>query len=197
VPSSPSATQQLILDAAQRITFSRGVSALRMAELAFELGMSKKTLYNYYPSKEALLAAMLEGHFQYYAARFQAVLTGPDLDFLGRLQHTMRLGWESNSSMTAEVTQDFRRHAPALWRNFEQKKAVAVQHYFQQLLADGKRLGILRADLHLAIVADILMEVMTYRLTLSELQGKNYTVPEAFATFYNLLLEGMLNTSSQ
>jgi AcrR family transcriptional regulator len=45
-----------ILEAAQRITFSRGLSALRVSELAYNLGMSKKKFYAYYPSKEALLA---------------------------------------------------------------------------------------------------------------------------------------------
>lgn len=197
MPIPPQDNSHLIVETAQRITFSRGVSVLRMAGLATELGMSKKTLYVYYPSKEALLEAMMETHFDHYDRLFGAVLAASERDFLSRLQETMRLGWEMNSAMTAEATQDFRRSAPVLLRTFEQKKAAAMQVYFHALLAEGQQQGFLRPELTLPIVVDILMEVITYRLTLNELQHKQYTVSEAFTTFYQLLFAGMLTDTAR
>lgn len=197
MPIPPQDNSHLIVETAQRITFSRGVSVLRMAGLAMELGMSKKTLYVYYPSKEALLEAMMETHFDHYDRLFGAVLAASERDFLSRLQETMRLGWEMNSAMTAEATQDFRRSAPVLLRTFEQKKAAAMQVYFHALLAEGQQQGFLRPELTLPIVVDILMEVITYRLTLNELQHKQYTVSEAFTTFYQLLFAGMLTDTAR
>ena len=197
MPISPQDSSHLILETAQRITFSRGVSVLRMAGLATELGMSKKTLYVYYPSKEALLDAMMAAHFDHYDRLFGEVLAQPERSFLGRLQETMRLGWEINSAMTAEATQDFRRSAPRLLQTLEQKKAAAMQVYFHILLAEGQQQGFLRPELSLPIVVDILMEVITYRLTLNELQHKPYTVSEAFTTFYQLLFAGMLTDSAR
>lgn len=182
-----------ILEVAQRITFSRGLSALRMGDLAYDLGMSKKTLYAYYPSKESLLVAMMDAHYQHYDALFLAVLHDRASSFLDRLQQTMRLGWEINGVMSAEVTQDFRRHAPGLLLDFEQRKATAVQTYFRQLLAEGQRLGLLREPISLPIVADILMAAITYHLTPDSLQGREYSLPEAFTTYYQLLFTGLLN----
>ena len=187
-PASDSA--QRILKAAQHITFSRGVSALRMAGLAYELAMSKKTLYAYYANKEALLAAMMDAHFQHCNDLLEAVLRHPTMPFLERLQ-------QINGEMSAEVTQDFRRHAPDLLAGFEQRKAAAVQQYFRELLAEGLHQGMLRADLALDIVADILMDAITYRLTTSNLQAKAYSVPEAFTAFYQLLFAGLLSDKAR
>ncbi|RZK29213.1 MAG: TetR/AcrR family transcriptional regulator [Hymenobacter sp.] len=187
-----------ILAVAQRITFSRGLSALRMSDLADELGMSKNTLYAYYPSKEAMLVAMMDAHHHHYNTLFLAVLQDRASSFLDRLQQTMRLGWEINGEMSAEVMQDFQRHAPGLLYDFEQRKATAVQTYFRQLLAEGQRLGLLREPVSLPIVADILMNAITYHLTPGNLQGREYSVPEAFTTYYQLLFAGLLNeTGSQ
>lgn len=186
-----------MLAAAQQIVFSRGVSALRMAELAFEQGMSTKTLYTHFASKEVLLEAIMDAFYHHYAALYQAVLDDPVLDFLSRLKQTMRLGWDINNALTAEATQDFRRNAPALLRGYEQKKEASIQAYFYQLLTEGKQQGRLRASLQIDILVDILMEIITYRLTLSELQKKNYTLSEAFETFFELLLAGMLNEEAR
>jgi AcrR family transcriptional regulator len=196
-PAAAPDIRQRILDAAQRITFSRGLSALRMAELSYELGMSKKTLYTYYPSKDALLAAMMDAHYQHYDGLFRTILDDPALSFLDRLQQTMRLGWEIKGVMSADVTQDFRRHAPALLNNFEQRGALAVQEHFRLLLEEGRGQGLLRKDLALDIVTDILMEAISYHLTSSNLQGRKYTLPEAFTTFYQLLFAGLLSDTAR
>nr|GEV52260.1 aldehyde dehydrogenase family 3 member H1 [Tanacetum cinerariifolium] len=126
------ATLQEMLAAAQRIVFSRGVSALRMAALAFELGVSTKTLYTHFASKEVLLEAVMDAYYHYYAELYQAVLHDPALDFLSRLKQTMRLGWDINNALTAEATQDFRRNAPTLLRSYEQKKEASIQAMIAQ-----------------------------------------------------------------
>ena len=69
--------------------------------------------------------------------------------------------------------------------------------YFHALLAEGQQQGFLRTELALPIVVDILMEVITYWLTLNETQHKQYTVFEAFTTFYQLLFAGMLTDTTR
>ncbi|MBN8646248.1 MAG: helix-turn-helix transcriptional regulator, partial [Planctomycetes bacterium] len=48
-----------LLAAARAHFFAAGYSALTMDDLAAELGMSKKTLYVYFPGKDALIEAIL------------------------------------------------------------------------------------------------------------------------------------------
>lgn len=48
-----------ILDAALRILRERGVDAVTLAAVSGELGMTKPALYHYFPSKDALLSAVV------------------------------------------------------------------------------------------------------------------------------------------
>jgi len=53
-------TQTRILDAAEIVFARRGLSGTRVREIAEAAGVNGATLYNYYPSKDALYEAVLE-----------------------------------------------------------------------------------------------------------------------------------------
>jgi len=57
------AMQQRILDTADRLFYRQGIRAVGVDTIAAEIGISKRTLYNYYPSKDALIVAYLARRF--------------------------------------------------------------------------------------------------------------------------------------
>lgn len=52
-----------ILEAADRLFYDSGIRATGVDTVAAAAGISKRTLYNHFPSKEALVQAYLEGRF--------------------------------------------------------------------------------------------------------------------------------------
>src|ERR1700677_4378268 len=57
------AMQERILDTAGRLFYGQGIRAIGVDTIAAEIGISKRTLYNHFPSKDALIAAYLERRF--------------------------------------------------------------------------------------------------------------------------------------
>ena len=53
------AMQERILDTADRLFYRQGIRAVGVDTIAAEIGISKRTLYNYFPSKDALICAYL------------------------------------------------------------------------------------------------------------------------------------------
>ncbi len=53
------ATQERILDTADRLFYGQGIRATGVDTIADEIGISKRTLYNYFPSKDELIVAYL------------------------------------------------------------------------------------------------------------------------------------------
>ena len=51
--------QERILQTADRLFYRQGIRAVGVDTIADEIGISKRTLYNYYPSKDALIAAYM------------------------------------------------------------------------------------------------------------------------------------------
>ncbi len=55
--------QQRILETADRLFYGQGIRAIGVDTIAAEIGISKRTLYNYFPSKDALIVAYLSRRF--------------------------------------------------------------------------------------------------------------------------------------
>jgi len=56
-----------ILAAAGKLFYTRGIRAIGVDRVAAEAGVSKRTLYSHYPSKDALITAYLMARFKHVA----------------------------------------------------------------------------------------------------------------------------------
>lgn len=55
--------KERILQTADKLFYLQGIRAIGVDTIAAEIGISKRTLYNHFPSKDALIAAYLERRF--------------------------------------------------------------------------------------------------------------------------------------
>ena len=62
LPEKPTMNER-ILETADRLFYLRGIRAVGVDTAAAEIGISKRTLYNHFPSKDALIRAYLERRF--------------------------------------------------------------------------------------------------------------------------------------
>ena len=56
--------KERILETADRLFYQRGIRAIGVDTIAAEVGISKRTLYNHFPSKDELIATYLERRFR-------------------------------------------------------------------------------------------------------------------------------------
>src|SRR2546425_5673551 len=65
VDRSVSPSAERILAAADKLFYRQGIRAVGVDAVAAEAGVSKRTLYNYYPTKDDLIAAYLTARFKH------------------------------------------------------------------------------------------------------------------------------------
>jgi AcrR family transcriptional regulator len=58
--------KERILQTADRLFYLQGIRAIGVDTIAAEIGISKRTLYNHFPSKDALITAYLERRFVHH-----------------------------------------------------------------------------------------------------------------------------------
>ncbi|WP_454619492.1 TetR/AcrR family transcriptional regulator [Bradyrhizobium cenepequi] len=62
-PHQKQTMKDRILQTADRLFYLKGIRAIGVDTISAEIGISKRTLYNHFPSKDALIAAYLEHRF--------------------------------------------------------------------------------------------------------------------------------------
>lgn len=77
-----------IIEAAIK-AFNSGGSHFTMDEVANKLGMSKKTIYKYFKSKDDLIQAAINNGFDQVKAAEQAIISNPDMDIIEKLHRTI------------------------------------------------------------------------------------------------------------
>jgi AcrR family transcriptional regulator len=136
-----------ILAAARSHFFAYGYSALTMDELAAELGMSKKTLYVHFPTKDALIETILGEFVADMRASADALFSDPDLSFIRKLQQFSENMVKRLARVNPHVFRDLQRAAPHLYRRIEELRHKNIPVIFGRLLRQGQAAGIVRADI--------------------------------------------------
>lgn len=96
-----------MLDAAERRFYSYGITATGVDALAEEAGVSKRTLYNHFGSKDGLVTAYLQRWEERWRRRLAALLEDAGDDPVARLRAYVR-GYADSGYSERHDRQDFR-----------------------------------------------------------------------------------------
>jgi AcrR family transcriptional regulator len=86
-------TMEVVLEAAARVFARRGYAGATTNHIAERAGISIGSLYEYFPSKDAILVALLEAHIHDGEAvllRAAAAIAGRNLGLVGTIRHLVR-----------------------------------------------------------------------------------------------------------
>jgi len=127
-----------IVNGMEELARQKGFSAVTVDELAEHVGISKRTLYRYFRSKEEIIAAVLNGLTSRVAAAVDEILESPENPT--RKLYSLVPLIVQNVSRLEPAMRDLQRHYPALWEKFEEFRAGRIA-YLGRLLEEGMAQG--------------------------------------------------------
>ena len=158
-----------IIEVALKAFMTRGIKAVTMDDIAHELTMSKRTLYQLFSDKEALLKACFTEMEQQHMVRMQKVMSEADNllevimnDFAFKLQRLQNISPQFILADTSQRARDF------------------LQRCVQE--------GLLREDVNYEIVYDIFSSHVDMGRTEDLL--KKHSLPDMFYNFVLVYLRG-------
>lgn len=156
IQSEDSPSRRVVAEA-RRYFFAHGFRGVTMDDLAAGLGMSKKTIYASFPSKTALLKAVLEDKFRSVEAdlgRLSSERPGGALKSLHRLLACMQ---RHTAEIQPPFVRDIQRAAPEMFKLVERRRRGLIQRHFGRFFDAGRREGIIRKDIPTAVMVEILL----------------------------------------
>jgi AcrR family transcriptional regulator len=188
-PSQPSPAAQRLIDAARRHFLAHGFRSVTMDDLAEELGVSKKTLYASFPTKTELVRAVITTKFQAIDAEMTGIIAKND-DVRAALAEVVQCVQRHTSEIQPAFIRDARREAPELFEEVQCRRREVIHRHFGKLLRDGRRDGVIRRDVPVPLMVEILLGAVQSIINPDKMVELKLTPSVAFPAIMKLFLQG-------
>ncbi|MEZ4902470.1 MAG: TetR/AcrR family transcriptional regulator [Spirosomataceae bacterium] len=141
-----------ILEKAQGLFFRYGIKSVSMDDIARELGISKKTIYQHFADKDAIVYAGVEEHFiceRQDSERMQAEAPDP----IAEVVMTSEMMRQVMVGMNPAMIFDLKKYYPRAWNSFTAFKNGFILNIIRKNLLKGIEMGLYRTDLNVEVTA--------------------------------------------
>ncbi len=180
-----------ILKATSVLFRKYGIRSISMDDIAHEMGMSKKTLYQYVENKNDLVEKMLT-HF--VTSSNACVTENPAnrnaIDIL--LEVSVKVSQEIKE-MNPAIAFDLEKFYPALYRTFVNAKRDHVYRKIKENLEQGVSEGIYRGDLDADLVAKLYVQKLIDLHDPEFLSSVDFTFEKVFQVMFDNHIRGIAN----
>ncbi|WP_413933582.1 TetR/AcrR family transcriptional regulator [Nitrospira sp. BLG_1] len=191
-PSLDQAAVRRVVAVARRQFLVHGFRSVSMDDLAAELGMSKKTLYVAFPSKTALIEAVLKDKFKEVERDLEQVAKVQAANVGSALHQLLDCVQRHTAEIQPAFVRDIGRESPELFQLVEQKRRGLIRRYFGGLFEDGKKSGAIRSDIPTHLIIEILLGAVQSIMNPTKLVELGLTVEQGYSSIIRLVLEGAL-----
>jgi AcrR family transcriptional regulator len=200
--SNPAASVALapatrIRAAARARLLASGYSALTMDELAHELGMSKKTLYCHFRSKDELIDAIIEEIGQAIRDRMDSALANPKLDFTQKLCALVDIVGSNLALASPGLLHDLQRFAPQLYQKIDDLRQRNVPYVFGRLIRAGLAEGKVRPEIDPAFAVEFWLQAIRGLVHPAVLERTELTPRQTLERALRLFFGGLLSPAGR
>lgn len=186
-----------ILTAAHQHLFAEGYTALTMDALAHELGMSKKTLYVYFPGKDALIERIIDCVSRSLRTRLEAVFSDASLSFPERVQAVSAAVGSILARTSPVMFRELQRFAPKIYEKIEEMRQKNVPYAFGRLVREGIAAGKVRPDIDPAFATEFWLQAIRGLMQPEVLDRTQLTPRQTLEKGLNLFLSGLLTPAGR
>lgn len=191
-PSVDQTGVRRVVAVARRQFLAHGFRSVSMDDLAVELGMSKKTLYVAFPSKAALIEAVLKDKFGEVEADLKQLAKDQAADVEMALHQFLSCLQRHTAEIQPAFVRDIGRETPELFQLVEQKRRELIRRYFGGLFEAGKKAGMIRTDIPTHLIIEILLGAVQSIMNPPKLMELGLSVEKGYSSVIRLILEGVL-----
>ena len=179
-----------IIDTAEKRFSQYGFKRVTMDDIASDLGISKKTLYKHFKSKEDIAWAVKERmhrDIDKLLQRAKREIPDPILRFKKIIAEvTSRVSIIGSAFMT-----DIKKEIPDLWRQCEEFREREIYEYIGGILEEGVKKGKIRKDIDTKIAVMAYLGAIRMIIQPEILMKNQFSIEDAFNNILKIFLEGI------
>jgi AcrR family transcriptional regulator len=173
-----------IADRARGVFMKYGIRSVSMDDICRELGMSKKTLYQYFGNKSDLVRRMLQQSIEDFEVHINAIRQQGH-DAIDDLLEMSRVIDEHMKKVSLAISFDLQKYYPEIHREYLEKKRDFASRYLRENIEKGIKEGYYRPDLNIDLIAKL------YIQKIEDLHDPNYYKSDeiSFTEVFHVMFE--------
>ena len=169
-----------------------GFRRVSMSEIARDLRISKKTIYQHFKNKEDLVRASIEKNLEHIFPPVASALTSDD-PVPERLYATWQALSRVPTLISEEMMEDVRSDYPHLWQLIQERKDTVLSQY-EKIIADGISSGEVRTGINPRVAVLTILAISNTILTPQTILNENFSIAETIKTIGTMIMNGIFNS---
>ena len=141
-----------IREGGEELFLKAGIKSVTMDDIARHLGMSKKTIYQFFKDKNELIMALVKKKLQEDEDQMNVIISRSE-NVIEEMINMMKCSEDIFSRINPIVIHDLQKYHADAWKQFQVFKTEVLVHTLEQLLAKGIKQGYIRPDIDVKILA--------------------------------------------
>ncbi|MBT4064489.1 MAG: TetR/AcrR family transcriptional regulator [Candidatus Marinimicrobia bacterium] len=180
--------EQILVESFNAMTRD-GVRAFTVESLSQDLGMSKKTIYKYFPTKEDLVEKSVALFYYVIEKKLKKLIKNepnPALQFVKVMEFVMG----HISMISIEKLADLKMRFPAVWEKMEIFR-LDRRDDFYIILSEAQSQGFVRKDVDIKIIATLYMNIINSTFQPEFFLSNNLAPSDAIQHFLKMVTGGL------
>lgn len=181
--------QEQILEETLKIFNKKGLK-FTMDDIAHDLGISKKTIYTVFQTKEQLFLTMVDYIFDGIKESEQQVMGNDDMDVISKIRSIFKVMPERYREIDFRQLYQLKDKYPKIYKKVEKRLETGWENTIA-LLEQGMEQGVIR-NVHIPIVKMMLESTLEQFFQRDVLVANHMTYQEALDEVVDIIMDGIV-----
>ncbi len=183
-----------IIKAAGEMFFRLGIRSVSIDDICRELGMSKKTFYVYFASKDELVAQLLHSNVSYIAAKMEELQKLHDFrQLVAKLLKHQQVE-KNDVRRVPQLVYDLKKYYPLQFAEFQRECFLTQKEYIAAYLKQGQQEGLVRANLNIELTAVLFAKIHSDIVRdFEEIEAHGHNMHQLGHTAMEIFVRGVLS----
>ena len=187
--------QEKIIDQIEDKFFKEGFYKTTMDEVASELGMSKKTIYKFFPSKEDLVMAIAKHFMNRMKSKILPALNS-NKNAIEKLGELIRILAGASEKISTKRMEEIKRHFPQIWNEIDSFRTKMMFENITKVIDQGKAEGLF-IDYPTLIIMNMLVASIRSVVNPDFILNNSFSIIEAARFVFKIIIGGVVTEKGE
>ncbi len=183
-----------IIKTAGEMFFRLGIRSVSIDDICHELGISKKTFYVYFASKDELIEQLLSTNVSRMEQKMRTTMESSDFSAIVRKFTQWITSENKDVRKVPQLVYDLKKYYSRQYNDFQLHSFEIQQQYIERFIERGMKAGLVRANINKEYTSHLIAKIYTDAMRDFELiESKGHNLPQFSRVATDILMRGILS----